>query len=237
MQRWTRLRALRMIGAIFALSLMLSACDASDVLDLLDGIAQEQGGDDAAPETPDKGSQPDDSADTDDSADADDDAAAPDKPEAPDYTDDDPDADTPAKPEKPQTPSDPAEPDAPSDDEGDTGSGDLSDVEQEIFDTLNATREDADLNPLTLSAEISAGAREYSCVMAETGQFKHADLRSAGVNGENIAYGYRGAADVHEGWMGSPGHHDNRMSGSWSEYGVGVCDDADGTPYYTERFR
>lgn len=224
MQRWTRLRALRMIGALFALSLMLSACDPSDVLELLDGITQEQADDTAAPEAPDKDTDP-----ADKSEDADDDAAAPDKPEKPDASDDD--ADSPAKPDKPTAP---ADPEAPS---GDDAAGDLSEVEQEIFDALNATREEAGLDPLTLSPEIAAGAREYSCVMAQTGQFKHADLRQAGVNGENIAYGYPGAAAVHQGWMNSSGHRDNRMSSRWSEYGVGVCDDADGTPYYTERFR
>jgi hypothetical protein len=125
---------------------------------------------------------------------------------------------------------------APAEDAGAAASG-LSAVEQEIFDTLNATRADAGLSELTLSADISAGARDYSCTMAETGVFEHADIAAAGVNGENIATGQQSAAQVHQGWMESPGHRDNRMSDRWTEYGVGVCEDDSGRPYYTERFR
>src|SRR5690606_27214564 len=111
---------------------------------------------------------------------------------------------------------------------GDGSEAELSAIEAEIFETLNATRREAGLDALELSADISAGARDYSCTMAETGDFMHADLAQAGVNGENIAAGQRSAAEVHEGWMNSPGHRDNRMSPRWTEYGVGVCEDGNG---------
>lgn len=141
-----------------------------------------------------------------------------------------PEEDEPAPPEEDE----PApEEEEPADDAPAAG---LSDIEQEIFDTLNATRADAGLDELALSEDIAAGARDYSCTMAETGVFEHADLAEAGVNGENIALGYRSAAEVHEGWMNSPGHRDNRMNAQWSEYGVGVCEDDDGRLYFTERF-
>lgn len=130
--------------------------------------------------------------------------------------------------------------DKPSDNGSGGGGGSsatVSAVEKEIFDTLNATRREAGLKALSLSGDISNGARDWSCNMASSGDFRHADLHSAGVNGENIAWGYRSAADVHDGWMNSSGHRRNRMSANWTEYGIGVCEDGAGRRYYTERFR
>jgi uncharacterized protein YkwD len=139
--------------------------------------------------------------------------------------------DDPAPPEEDEPA--PPEEDEPADDAPAAG---LSDIEQEIFDTLNATRADAGLDELALSEDIAAGARDYSCEMAETGVFEHADLAEAGVSGENIAAGQRSAAEVHQGWMDSPGHRANRMNARWTEYGVGVCEADDGRLYFTERF-
>jgi uncharacterized protein YkwD len=141
---------------------------------------------------------------------------------------DEPPADDPADQPVPDPAGDPVD---------EPATGDLSPIEQDIFDTLNATREDAGLDALALSADIAAGARDYACTMAETGVFEHADLREAGVNGENIAAGQRSAAEVHEDWMNSPGHNENRMNPRWTEYGVGVCEDGGGRLYYVERFR
>ena len=141
-----------------------------------------------------------------------------------------PEEDEPAPPEDEPAP---PEEEEPADDAPAAG---LSNIEQEIFDTLNATRADAGLDELALSQDIASGARDYSCEMAETGVFEHADLAEAGVSGENIAMGQRSAAEVHEGWMNSAGHRDNRMNERWTEYGVGVCEDGDGRLWFTERF-
>lgn len=163
-------------------------------------------------------------------------------------TDTDTEADRPKKkrrrggdrsPAKAHASNDAPDDDAPADDApGDAGSSaGVSDIERRIFDTLNATRRQAGLQALTLRADISDGARGWSCEMARSGNFRHADLRTAGVNGENIAWGYRTAADVHEGWMNSDGHRRNRLRANWTEYGIGVCTDDAGRRYYTERFR
>ncbi|HCF82769.1 MAG TPA: serine protease, partial [Ruminococcaceae bacterium] len=39
--------------------------------------------------------------------------------------------------------------------------------------------------------------------------------------GENIAYGYRTPAEVVEGWLNSPGHRANILTGSFTHIGVG----------------
>lgn len=54
--------------------------------------------------------------------------------------------------------------------------------------------------------------------------------------GENIAYGYTSAAHVMQGWMNSPGHRANILSGNFSEIGVSVQADAAGRLYFTQNF-
>lgn len=214
MKQWTTTRTIRMIAALFAVSLMLTACEPEELLQLLGQTPVEQA--DAA--------APDDTAE-DTPAESDDDAAA-DKAPARDRKKQDRQADNGnGGTDRNDGPAG-----------GDSAAG-LSAIENEIFTLLNSTRRDAGLRALALNAEMSAGARDWSCDMAASGNFRHADLRSAGVNGENIAWGQRSAAQVHQGWMESPGHRDNRMSSRWTQYGVGVCEDGDGRLYYTERFR
>lgn len=278
MNHWMRTRTIRMIGVLFGLSLMLTACDAEDMLAVLDGSVADQGpaaeaaGDEdiagiGGEDTADEGEEVDGKSESRefqcrkdgvrkarkaDAEDATDEAPADDGDDAPaeatangddakdsDDADDAGDAapassdDAPARKRAPA----PEEPAPSGGNGGGSSSGNLSAIEQDIFDRLNATRREAGLDALTLSAEISRGARSWSCDMAASGNFRHAELRAAGVYGENIAWGQRSAAEVHEGWMNSPGHRDNRMSSRWSEYGVGVCENSSGRLFFTERFR
>lgn len=117
------------------------------------------------------------------------------------------------------------------------GGGGLDAIEREIFGMLNAQRAEAGLAALDEVESISQGAEQWSCGMAERGTLEHAELRRAGVNGENIAVGQRSAVEVTSDWNGSAGHFENRMQGRWTEYGVGVCEDDDGRYWFTERFR
>jgi uncharacterized protein YkwD len=226
-----------MVVAVFALSLSLTACDPQSLIgtffEFFSGAGLEAPAAEAPEADADEGSGDEAAGDEAAGDDAADETARRGHHRKDDGADDAP-ADDGAADEAPadEAPAD----EAPAEDAGAAASG-LSAVEQEIFDTLNATRTDAGLSALTLSADISAGARDYSCTMAETGVFEHADIAAAGVNGENIATGQQSAAQVHQGWMESPGHRDNRMSDRWTEYGVGVCEDDSGRPYYTERFR
>jgi uncharacterized protein YkwD len=225
-----------MVAVLFGLSLLLTACDADDVLLLLrgpdaDGPAPAASADAAGEEA----------RQDHDGTPGSEDAPAADGDEAP--TSDEPSGDATAR--APQdTAQDAPPPPAPKAQKkpktsGSSGGGatGVSAMEREIFDLLSAVRAQRGEAPLTLSAEISRGARSWSCDMASSGNFRHADLRSAGVNGENIAWGQRSANEVHEGWMDSPGHRDNRLSDRWTEYGVGVCRNDDGRLYFTERFR
>jgi uncharacterized protein YkwD len=53
--------------------------------------------------------------------------------------------------------------------------------------------------------------------------------------GENIAMGYPNPQAVHNGWMNSPGHRQNRLDGGWKRVGIGRVS-CGGTPYWTEVF-
>lgn len=270
-------RAIRVVGGLFGLSLMLTACDSDAVMQLFgdrpveqdmtaaaEALAQADKGADARGRTearefqgirdgqprqraPKAASAGDTApkkkaragggaaADTNDGA-----AAGDGRTSAPADKGGDGDAGATAPVKSPKAPAKtPTAPpkDEPSTDTGGASGGAVSAIEQQISDKLNATRRQAGLKALTLSPEVSAGAREWACTMAQSSNFRHADLRAAGVNGENIAWGQRSAAEVHDGWMNSAGHRDNRMNARWTEYGVGVCKDSSGRLYYTERFR
>lgn len=215
--RSVKSRSVRLISVLFGLSLLLSACDLGDVLELADAQAPAP---QEAPDAPPADQKPD--------------PAAP-NPE-PDSPKPDPAAPNPEPAPKPKpTPSAP-KPAAPKPASPSADDAALSAIEQEIYGLLNAQRAKAGLSALKVDADMSKGSRDWSCKMGKAKTLEHANLRSAGVNGENIAYGQRDAAQVTKGWNESPGHYRNRMSANWSEYGVGVCD-VGGTLWYTERFR
>lgn len=203
MTQWTKARSIRMLGALFGLSLMLSACDVSQLLTMLDESGPVQA--DAKPAAVEKAEEPASPATAKKAVKE---PAAPAKPAAKK-------ADKKPAAKKAKAPA--------------AATGSVSKVEAEIFELLNATREQQGHKPLALDKGIAAGSRDYSCTMARTGQFKHADIGAAGVFGENIAAGYRSAASVHDGWMKSEGHRRNRMNDRFSTYGIGVCNSADGT--------
>jgi uncharacterized protein YkwD len=155
-----------------------------------------------------------------------------------------PDDDAAASEEPAEQPDEPEETAEPRDGDTATGdneksandgdeSGDLSSIEQEVFDLLNAARRTAGLSPLRLDDELAQGSRAWSRRMATEGFFEH---DTGGNFAENIAYGYPTAAAVHRGWMESDGHRDNRMNGGYTHYGIGIFELGD-TLYYTERFQ
>ncbi len=233
-------RVIRAIAVLSSLSLMMTACDADEVLKLLNArvvgqdlpaatsadlaAAMDRGTAEDADGTP-AGGEPDATPPS----------AAP-QDTAPEDTAPEDTAPEDTAPED-AAPDDPAPEDPAVTDDGRSSETAVSSLERQIFDLLNDTRLQAGQDALTRRAGMSEGAREWSCEMSRTGEFHHANLRAVGVNGENIAWGQQSAAEVHEDWMNSPGHRDNRMNARWTEYGVGVCTNASGLLHYTERFR
>ena len=101
---------------------------------------------------------------------------------------------------------------------------------------------------LDVDRELTVASVRQSLYMARTGLFSHVwrdgttfVLRSrlAGYrqpSGENIAWGYRTAAEVVDAWMASPSHRSNMLNCGARSIGTGVVYAANGVPYYTQVF-
>lgn len=120
--------------------------------------------------------------------------------------------------------------------------------EAEVLMLLNRARLRLGLGQLTLDHRASIAARAHSEDMCNRSYFSHRTpegrqpwdrLRRAGARfgaaAENIAAGYMTARSVHEGWLRSPGHRANRLTGSYTRMGVGLYD-CHGKIYWTEVF-
>ena len=75
-----------------------------------------------------------------------------------------------------------------------------------------------------------------------SGSLRHQDLgpilSGCGLRGvaENVAYGYSSGGDVVQGWMGSPGHRANILTGSYTKLGQGAAQASNGRWYHAEVF-
>ncbi|MGO5113907.1 CAP domain-containing protein [Candidatus Avoscillospira sp. LCP25S3_F1] len=186
--------------------------------------------------TPDTDSKPDmdTTPDTDNTPDMD---VTPDTDNTPDMdatpdTDNTPDMDT--TPDTDPTPETDTTPD----------SGSVSSLERQVVALVNQERAAYGLAPLTLSTDLSDGARLKSKDMRDNRYFDHNSptygtpfemMRTLGITyrsaAENIAMGYRTAEAVVNGWMNSAGHRANILSDKYTEIGVGHVDG-----YWTQWF-
>ena len=160
----------------------------------------------------------------------------PDEPETdvPELPDDSlPGTGTPSEPETPEGPESP-----------ETGGGSVSSLERQVVELVNQERAAYGLAPLTLSTQLSDGARLKSQDMRDNGYFDHTSptygtpfemMRSLGITysaaAENIAMGYSTAEAVVAGWMNSPSHRANILSENYTHIGVGHVDG-----YWTQWF-
>jgi uncharacterized protein YkwD len=121
-------------------------------------------------------------------------------------------------------------------------------LQTEINRLINVQRTNHGCAALKTDAKLTVAARGHSAFMAQTGKFSHtgrsnsnfvARSKAAGYakpSAENIAWGYRSAAQVVDGWMKSPGHRTNILNCRSKTVGVGAVFSANGTPYYTQDF-
>lgn len=128
------------------------------------------------------------------------------------------------------------------------GSSKEQTLQNEINRLIDGQRTSNGCAVLTVNDQLTTAARNHSQWMAQTGTFSHtgsggsnfvARAKAAGYaqpSAENIAMGYRTAAQVVDGWMNSPGHRANIVNCKSKTVGVGVAFAADGSPYYTQVF-
>ncbi|WP_291046483.1 cell wall-binding repeat-containing protein [Herbiconiux sp.] len=109
--------------------------------------------------------------------------------------------------------------------------------EDRVLALVNAHRVNASLPQLSRDATIEAAAEEWAAWMGtlenpltHSSREWRASRMPPGwnANGENIAYGYRTADEVMDGWMNSPGHRANILSGSFTRIGIGYVNTAKG---------
>lgn len=121
-----------------------------------------------------------------------------------------------------------------------------STIEEEIFTLVNEYRFERGLRLLVLEENASLLALQHSQNMADgsvdfghDGFEERADtlFEETGANGagENVAWGQRSADEVMESWINSEGHREN-IEGDFTHIGIGVANDAEGVPFYTQIF-
>jgi uncharacterized protein YkwD len=120
-------------------------------------------------------------------------------------------------------------------------------IERAILVHINEYRQNHGLSKLTMDAKISQEARVHSQDMAVHRmpfghiQFKkridhlHAHIKNSNAGAENVAYNYKGAQDVVNNWVKSPGHKAN-IVGNYNLTGIGIARDAKGKIYFTQMF-
>jgi uncharacterized YkwD family protein len=105
---------------------------------------------------------------------------------------------------------------------------------QAVLKLVNAERQKAGLQPLTLSEKLTNIAYTKAKDMADKGYFSHQSptygspfdmLKQFGVSfsaaGENIAAGQKTAQEVMDSWMNSSGHRANILNKNYTQLGVG----------------
>ena len=102
---------------------------------------------------------------------------------------------------------------------------------------MNEHRVSVGCEPLSWDPAVAAVAEAHSADMVAREYFDHTNpdgyspfdrLTTAGVAyrraAENIAWGYRSAQAVLDGWLDSPGHRSNIENCALSHHGVGLVD-------------
>lgn len=127
--------------------------------------------------------------------------------------------------------------------------GEFSSFQQEVLRLVNVERSKVGLKELTLNTELSNVATLKSQDMANKNYFSHTSptygspfdmMNQFNITyktaGENIAKGQTTPAQVVEAWMNSEGHRANILSSKFSDLGVGVAKNSNGTIYWTQMF-
>ena len=130
-----------------------------------------------------------------------------------------------------------------------TNTSDFSKEQVEVLNLVNKERAAQGLKPLTLNKELSRVATLKSKDMNDKNYFDHTsptygspfDMMkkfniSYNTAGENIAMGQKTPSEVMNSWMNSSGHRANILNSTYTELGVGIQKDSNGTIYWTQMF-
>lgn len=125
----------------------------------------------------------------------------------------------------------------------------ISNEANEVIKLVNIERSKNGLAPIKVNAELSKVATTKAQDMIDKNYFNHTSptygtpfdmMKKFNINytaaGENIAYGQKTPTIVMNGWMNSSGHRANILNSNFTEIGVGVVKDKNGTPYWVQMF-
>ncbi len=98
---------------------------------------------------------------------------------------------------------------------------------------INAVRERNGLRPLVFDAELAAGSRDWSAVMARAGDSFH----GASPFPEICAAWQETPSETVVDWFNSDGHRAEMLNPYYTRVGAGVAVDRWGRRYWTARFR
>lgn len=117
----------------------------------------------------------------------------------------------------------------------------------EILVYINQYRVQHGLSKLVMNRVLSNEATRHSADMArhvvpfghdgfgQRIEHLHEQIPASLSGAENVAYNYKTAKIVVDGWINSPGHRQNLM-GHYNLTGIGIARDNMGKPYYTQMF-
>ena len=121
--------------------------------------------------------------------------------------------------------------------------------QKEVVRLVNVERQKQGLGKLSLNAKLSNVATLKSQDMINKNYFDHTSptygspfdmMKQFNISyktaGENIAKGQKTPAEVVKAWMNSQGHRENILNKNYTEIGIGVAKDANGTLYWTQMF-
>ncbi|PJD90779.1 MAG: SCP-like extracellular [Legionella sp.] len=112
---------------------------------------------------------------------------------------------------------------------------------------MNQFRVGHGLNPLHMNSVLTKEAMSHSIDMAkhrvnfghdgfsQRMEHLHQHIATAQSGAENVAFNYKTAKIVADGWIHSPGHRRNIL-GHYDQTGIGIAYDTSGRPYFTQLF-
>lgn len=115
---------------------------------------------------------------------------------------------------------------------------------EDVLDVINDYRASLGLSTLLWHTDSEELAVAHSNYMVENNQASHDNFylraailqdNGADIVSENIAYGYRDAESVLQGWINSPAHKE-ALEGDYTHTGIGIVLTDNAIPYYTQIF-
>jgi uncharacterized YkwD family protein len=126
---------------------------------------------------------------------------------------------------------------------------DIKTAENEVIRLVNIQRVNNGLPKFSANWQLSRIARYKSQDMINKNYFSHISptygspfnmMENFGLKfsaaGENIAMGQQTPSSVVNAWMNSPGHRANILNPSYTQIGVGLAKNSNGTCYWTQMF-